>query len=156
MGENTPIGAAGKLLNLHMKLIACIFICTALCMGCSPAISMFDQYAYIQTTSIKVDALDLMQLATTDYTLHEKEVYDLSKEIRKIYEYDKNMPKNEKTVQQWDLLMDPNGILLGRFLKRWQDDRKLNSAYIADKVPEIGAGFDQIIYLEIGKNKSTN
>jgi hypothetical protein len=65
-------------------------------MGCSQTISMFDQYAYTQTTSIKVDAHDVMILATTDYALHQKEVYDLSKEIRKIYEYDKNGPKTKK------------------------------------------------------------
>jgi hypothetical protein len=139
-----------------MKFSACIFILTINFMGCSPTISQFDQYAYTQTTSIKVDAWDVMQSATTDYALHLKEVHDLSKEIRKIYEYDKNRPKNEKTVQQWDLLMDPKGALLGGFLKRWQDGGRLDSVYVADKSATIAKGFDLIIYLEIGKNKSTN
>ena len=42
--------------------------------GCSPAISPFDQYAYTHTTSIKVDAMNVMDLATEDYTAHKKEI----------------------------------------------------------------------------------
>jgi hypothetical protein len=32
--------------------------------GCGSSISLFDQYAYTQATSIKVDASDVMNLAT--------------------------------------------------------------------------------------------
>jgi hypothetical protein len=132
------------------------FILLLMTFGCSQRISSFDQYAYTQTTSIKVDAHDVMQMASTDYMLHQKEVSDLDKEIRKIYEYDKNLPKNEKTVSQWDLLLDPKGGLLGAFLKQWKEQGQLDSVYVAEKVVQIGRGFDEIIYLEIGKNKSTN
>ncbi len=139
-----------------MKSTIPVFILLLLVMGCSPRISPFDQYAYLQTTSIKVDAEDVVQLATGDYGSHQRELSELNKEIRKIYEYDKNRPKNEKTVQQWDFLLDPKGGLLGGFLKQWKDQGRLDSVYVAEKVVQIGRGFDQIIYLEIGKNKSTN
>jgi hypothetical protein len=139
-----------------MKVRLVFFVLILLTSGCSPTISLFDQYAYQQTTAIKVDTHDLMQMATDDYRLHSKEIGDLDKGIRKIYEYDKNRPKNEKTVQQWDILMNPGGGLLGGFLKQWKDQGRLDSVYIAEKVTQIGKGFDQIIYLEIGKNKSAN
>jgi len=35
-------------------------------------ISSFDQYAYAQTTSLKVDALNTMDLATGNYSTNEK------------------------------------------------------------------------------------
>ena len=38
------------------------------------SISSFDQHAYVQTTSVKVDAMNVMDLATEDYANHEIEV----------------------------------------------------------------------------------
>jgi uridine phosphorylase len=139
-----------------MKQITAAMLLLLLLTGCGSSISLFDQYAYTQTTSIKVDASDVMVLATQDFQAHQKEVADLTREIRKIYEYDKNRPQNGKTVQQWDLMMDPKGGLLGGFLKEWQNKGKLDSVYVVEKITEIGLGFDQVIYLEIAKNKSSN
>jgi hypothetical protein len=61
---------------------------TILFFSCS-TISKFDQYAYTQATSIKVDALNLMSLATDDYNLHTEEVKKVQTQIEKIYEYEK-------------------------------------------------------------------
>jgi hypothetical protein len=60
---------------------------TILFFSCS-TISKFDQYAYTQATSIKVDALNLMSLATDEYTNHTEEVKKMQTEIQKIYEYE--------------------------------------------------------------------
>jgi len=54
--------------------------------SCAPLISTFDQYAYIQTTSLKVDALNLMDRATEDYTAHEQEVKAVLTKLDKAYE----------------------------------------------------------------------
>jgi hypothetical protein len=37
-------------------------------------ISSFDQYAYAQTTSLKVDAINTMSMAISDYSTNEKTV----------------------------------------------------------------------------------
>ena len=44
--------------------------------GCA-TISPFDQYAYSQTTSVKVEALNVMDQAMNDYASHENEVKDV-------------------------------------------------------------------------------
>src|SRR5665647_2692675 len=77
--------------------------------GCA-TISSFDQYAYTQTTSLKVDAMNTMDLATDEYTTHEKTVQDLQTRLQKVYEYEKNRPKNEITLKMWDKLLDADAV----------------------------------------------
>ena len=82
--------------------------------SCATTISSFDQQAYIQTTSVKVDALNLMDSAKEDgYNNHIQAFQALQTNLKKIYEYEKNRPKNEITIKLWDKLLDKNGHLLG-------------------------------------------
>ncbi|ADQ79028.1 conserved hypothetical protein, secreted [Paludibacter propionicigenes WB4] len=116
-------------------------------------ISSFDQYAYVQTTSLKVDALNTMQLATTDYTANEKTVQELQTKLQKAYEYEKNRPKNEITLKLWTILLNPEGHLLGGFIHRWEKDKKLNAIFIQEEKKIVGDAFDQIAGLESQKIK---
>jgi len=52
------------------SLVAAFIIVLLGYSGCV-TISPFDQYAYAQTTSIKVDALNLMDLANDDFPKHQ-------------------------------------------------------------------------------------
>jgi hypothetical protein len=122
---------------------------------CKSTIAQYDQYAYTQATSIKVDALNTMTLASDDFTTHQKEVNDLNSEIQKIYEYDKNRPKNGITTKQWEILIDSSGNLLGGFLTKWKREGKQSAMFITEKKTQISAAFDQIIQLEIAKTKPT-
>jgi len=72
-------------------------------------ISSFDQHAYTQTTSLKVDAMNTMDLATDEYATHEKTVQELQTKLQKVYEYEKNRPRNEITLKMWDKLLDADG-----------------------------------------------
>jgi hypothetical protein len=120
------------------------------------SISSFDQYAYIQTTSIKVDALETMDLAKENYSAHEKNVQELKTKLQKIYEYEKNRPKNEITIKLWDTLLDTNGHLLGGFISRWQKEQKLNETYITEAKKLVDKAFDQIAGLESKKIRSSD
>lgn len=122
--------------------------------GCA-TISSFDQYAYAQTTSAKVDALNLMSKATTDYQKNEKSVVALQTELDKIYEYEKNRPKNEITVKMWKILLNKNGHLLGGFLIRWKKEGHLNKIFITEEKKLVGSAFDQIAGLESHKIKKS-
>lgn len=119
-------------------------------------ISSFDQYAYVQTTSLKVDALNTMQLATTDYTANEKTVEELQTKLQKAYEYEKNRPKNEITLKLWTILLNPEGHLLGGFVRRWEKDKKLNAVFIQEEKKIVADAFDQIAGLESQKIKPTD
>ena len=119
-------------------------------------ISSFDQYAYTRTTSLKVDALNTLSLATGEYATNEKAVQELQTNLQKAYEYEKNRPKNEITLSMWDLLLNPEGHLLGGFIKRWQNEKKLNAVFIQEEKKLIGEAFDQIAGLESHKIKKPN
>ncbi|HWZ36079.1 MAG TPA: hypothetical protein VNW51_07975 [Mucilaginibacter sp.] len=119
--------------------------------GCSPLISSYDQYSYTQATSLKVDALNLMGEAVEDYKLHEAESKLVILNIQKLMEYEKHLPKNTITMNQWTLLTDTNGNLLGGFLKEWKAKHMLRPAFIINKQEQVSRGFDEIIKLEASK-----
>ena len=139
---------------LNFKTIAFIFGMFAV-VACA-TISNFDQQAYVYTTSVKVDALNLMDQATTDFAGHSKEVKELQTQLQKIYEYEKNRPKNEITLKQWDILLNPEGHLLGGFLKRWETQKTLNKTFVTEARKLVDKAFDQIAGLESKKIKASD
>lgn len=120
--------------------------------GCT-TISQFDQYAYVQTTSLKVDALGVMDLATENFEDHTDAVTVLRANLQKIYEYEKNRPKNEITVKMWEKILNEEGHLLGGFLKRWENQGPQSQVFIEENKKIIGQAFDQIAQLESKKIK---
>lgn len=135
--------------NLTMLIILLSFAACA-------TISSFDQYAYTQTTSVKVDALNTMDLATTDFASNEKAVKELQTKLQKVYEYEKNRPKNEITLKMWNVLLDTNGHLIGGFLNRWENEKKLNPVFVREAKKIVGDAFDQIAGLESHKIKPSD
>ena len=121
--------------------------------GCKPLMSTFDQASYSQVISLKVDALALMDKSTDAYTSHTADINALQLELDKAIEYDKHRPNNLITNEQWKVLSDTTGHLLGGFLVKWKKDGKESAVYIADKKTQIGDSFDQIADLEIKKLK---
>lgn len=143
-------------LNFSKKaFILTMMVVVMSCVSCV-SISPFDQYAYAQTTSVKVDALNLMDLAKNDFSLHQADVLEFRTRMRKIYEYEKNRPKNDITIKLWDKLSDPDGHLLGGFLHRWEMDSKLNETFITEAKKLVDGAFDQIAGLESKKIKASD
>lgn len=140
-----------KIPQLYLKLLFPLL----LLFSCSPTISTFDQTAYMQVTSLKVDALDLMDKATENYTSHESEVKAIQLAIDKAIEYDKHRPNNAITINMWTILNNPEGHLFGGFLVKWKKEGKCNAVYIVDKKKQIGDSFDQIAELESKKIKTS-
>ena len=129
-----------------------ILLIVGLC-ACS-TISRFDQYAYSQATSIKVDALSLMDVATEPFQQHQAASASVMTAIDKIYEYEKNRPRNSISEKMWGLLRDTSGHLYGGFVKRWQREGTLDPVFIQESKRLIGYSFDQISQLESGKIKT--
>jgi len=156
----------GRKLNMIKKnkrtknLLYLLFLGTAAAFwGCNlmgPTIASYDQYAYIQTTSLKVDALNLMDSAIYSYQSEIKNVATVKINIQKLYEYDKNRAKNGITVKQWQILMDTNGHLFGGFLIRWRNSGKLKKAFIDDVKAIVDSSFSQIARLESRKVQTAN
>lgn len=135
----------------HLKsfiVTSCLFL--LLLTGCK-SMSQFDQHVYVQTTSVKVDALSVMDLAVEDYSSHQQEVKQMIVNIDKIYEYERNRKNNEITLKLWDKLRDTSGHLFGGFVKRWKTDGKLRPVFIQESKKQVGEAFDILAQLESKK-----
>ena len=141
-----------KYLLLFSILIITIFYGCALF---SPTMSSFDQQAYSLTTSTKVDVLNMMDSAIYSYQSQIKNIKAVNSELLKLYEYEKNRPKNTATLAQFHVLLDSSkaGTLYIPFLNLWKKKSTLDSSYIAGKRTQISQAFDLISKLEIGKSK---
>ena len=124
----------------------------AMLVSCS-TISKFDQYAYTQSTSLKVDAINVMGLATDSFSLHQADVARIQTNISKMLGYERNRPKNGVNEKMWTLVQDSTGHLFGGFIKRWQKEGKLDTVFVKESQALIGSSFDQISQLESGKIK---
>lgn len=129
-----------------------ILALTMLLLSCS-SIALYDQYAYTQATSLKVDALTLMDMATDDFSNHGDAVNQFQIKLEKAYEYEKGRPKNEISTEMWELLKNPDGNLLGGFIKRWRDEKNLSKGFIDEAKKLVARGFDLIAGLESEKLK---
>ncbi len=121
--------------------------------GCSPTISPFNARAYDQATSLKVDALALMEEATDPYAEHASDVQRLQRELQKAYEFARGRPQNEISARQWELLLDPERDLIGGFFRDWKEQSSFSNAFVREKTAQVEEAFDIIIELESGKRK---
>lgn len=115
------------------------------------SISFYSEKAYEQATSLKVESLAVVDLATEDISDHQSEVGELKMKLLKAYEYAKGRPRNEISAAQWQKLIDPNRNLLGGFLKRWEEQSKLSKVFVEEAKALVSDAFDTIIDLESGK-----
>jgi len=126
-----------------------------LLVGCKST-ALFDQYAYVEATSIKVDALSLISHSSANYADYEKEVNALNIKIEKVYEYEKHRANNETSAQLWELLKSPDKNLLGGLLKKWKTDSRLSEAFAQEAKVQASEAFDIIIELESKKIKPSD
>ena len=140
-----PLRFFNKLVILFNMLLV------AVCVHSCSSVSYYDQYAYTLGTSLKVDALALMDKATDNFQNHAVEVEELKIKIDKAYEYEIGRPNNDITIKMWQILRDPEKKLLGGFLKRWEAENTLSRAFIDEVKINIGKGFDLINHLESEK-----
>lgn len=134
----------------HRTVYMYLFLISISLGGCSLLIAKYDNVAYQQATSLKVDSLALMGKANEVYSTHESAVVELNLKVDKAYEYAKGRPKNEIITKQWSILKDPNRNLLGGYLKRWKEKGKLSEIFIKEAKGNVSLGFDQVIGLESG------
>ena len=118
--------------------------------SCS-SISVFSPEAYKQAVELKVESLELMAFATSPYEDNEESVTYLKTELRKAYEFALGRPNNELSTEQWKILINEEGNLLGGFLKRWEAEGTLSEMFVTEMQTLISDAFDTIIGLESGK-----
>lgn len=115
--------------------------------------ALYSEQAYQQAVTLKVESLNLMDKATESYDNHQEEVEALRIELQKAYEYAKGRPQNTESTQQWGIMIDPEGSLLGGFLRIWEEKGEVSSTLIDQSKGNIEEGFDIIMELESGKRE---
>ena len=115
------------------------------------SISVFSPEAYKQAVELKVESLELMSFATMPYADYEEDVINLNTELDKAFEFSKGRPDNEISTEQWRILIDEEGNLLGGFLKRWEAEGSLSEMFVSEMQILVSDAFDTIIGLESGK-----
>lgn len=146
--------ATGGVGPLRRCAVVGLLLMVLFLVGCPRHIAPYRPEAYDRATSLKVEALNLMDKATEPYAQHLAAAETLRLNLEKAYEDAKGIPQNEVATQMWEILKDPNRNLLGGFLKMWQKESVLKRPFIAEKKAQVGEAFDKIIALEIGKSKS--
>lgn len=140
----------------HLKLIAFLIALSFITISCdSTRTALFDPYSYQKTTEIKVEAIKIMDKATTPYQNHKPEVEALFLEIEKLQEYEKNKPNNEITFAMWQVLSNKEKNLLAGFFKRWESKEVLSPLFIDESKKQILSALDLLIQYEINKDKES-
>lgn len=110
---------------------------------------LFDQRAYNNAISLKVESIFLMKKATDNYDGYIDKVEELKIDMEKAYEYEKGRGDiNKETLMMWQILKDEQGHLFGGFLKRWENDLTLSNAFVENMIGQVEEAFDKIIRIE--------
>ena len=115
------------------------------------SISVFSPEAYKQAVDLKVESVELMAFATMPFEDYKEEVAILRTKLTKAYEFALGRPDNELSAEQWEILIDEEGNLLGGFLKRWENEGTLGAMFVTETHMLVSDAFDTIIGLESGK-----
>ncbi len=121
--------------------------------GCKPLIALYDQYAYTQATSLKVDMQNLaLESDSVSYDVAKPDIDKVNVELQKAYEYNKGRDNNSLSTKQYEILIS-DAHFYKSFLGNWKTKGKESEALATDASNKIAELMDQIIKLENGKNK---
>ncbi len=138
--------------NLYGNLMR-MFLLALMVAGCSFSSAIFNQRAYEQSVSLKVDALALMDRATSPFEWSKEQVDQVKLQFSKAYEYANGLPNNEETAAQYKIMMDTAQASFFGFLKSWESEGKLGETFVSNSKEVISDQFDRIIWLESGKKR---
>ncbi len=137
-------------MKFYFQRFAYILFLSFLLLSCS-SLSSFDQTTIDQANSLKTMALSLMGNATNPYSDLTPQIDDLRKRLDEAYQYSKSRNNNEETTKQWEVLIKPDGNLLGGFLSRWKSQGQLGQSFVIQAKDLVGNAFDEIVQLENSK-----
>ena len=121
--------------------------------ACAPLIGPYSPTSYQYATSLKAETLALMDKAEEPYSTHAAAVDALMVELDKAYEYVNGVPSNKISAKQWEILIDKDGDLVGKFFKRWKENDTLSRVFIDEFKGVVADAFDEIICLEANKKE---
>ena len=136
--------------------ISAVFLTVLFIVGCTPLIGAYSPTAYKNATSLKAETLAIMLEANEPFNDHKASIDSLNVELSKAYEFVNGFPSNSISAQQWAILINKDGDLLGKFFTRWEERDKLSDVLIIEFKSIISDAFDEIICLEANKEKAAD
>lgn len=137
-----------------MKKIVSLSLFAVLFAGCA-SMSNFDQNSYNSATELKSETAALVAHATEPASSHKDEIDALRVKLNGQLAYERGKgDANAISAKQWEILVDPEGNLLGNFLNDWQSARKVYSTtYVQESGKLFNEAFDEILKLEGAKSR---
>lgn len=140
--------------NFKIKYLFVVAL-VILLQGCKPFIALYDQYAYTQATSLKVDMQNLaLESATATYKDAKTDIKSVMVELQKAYQYSKGRDNNSLSTKQYEILLADDHFFK-TFINNWQTKGTESAVFAQDVSDQIGHLMDQVIKLENGKNKNS-
>ena len=141
-----------RVTRISYRQVALFILCGGLfaITACLPSVAPFDPVSLETAQTLKGEALGLIDKASDPPNLHADAITQLRQKLQDAlnYETGKATP-DEVAVKQWKLLNDPEGALLGGFLKKWEDGQVGRSSTFLDGVKSnVSRAFDEIIQAE--------
>jgi len=138
---------------MKQSFIITLFICSFF-MACNTIkTTIYDQYSYQQSISLKVETEALLLNGTYNYESYRDSAKQLLLEMEKMEEYEKNKPNNETSYKMWHFITNPDKNSVAGLFKLWKEKGQLSQSFLKEAVPQIKAGFDALIGYEIAKDK---
>lgn len=128
-----------------------------LCLGaCAPLIADYSLESYKYATSLKAETEGLIDKSGRPYSSARPDIEALVTKINVAYEFAAGQPNNAIATQEWQLIRDPDGTLLGAFLTLWRQQGTLSPGFRAEMKQQLDEAFDQLICLEANKRTGTS
>jgi hypothetical protein len=140
-----------KELNLKKHFLWLLLF--AFLFACKPTIALYDQYAYTQATSLKVDMQNLaLESDSVNYETAKPDIDKVNTELQKAYEYSKGRDLNALSTKQYAILLSETDFYKS-FLADWKKRGKENETMGQNISEKLGQLLDEVIKLENGKNR---
>jgi hypothetical protein len=138
--------------RLLRTFVPCLLLFLA---ACAPLIAGYSLEAYRNATSLKAETLALMAEAGEPYGQHADEVKALKVKLSAAEEFVAGMANNSLSAEQWMIMNDPDGGLVGEYWVVWQRQGTITAPTMSEQIAQVGEAFDEIICLEANKQKDT-
>jgi hypothetical protein len=111
----------------------------------------YSEAAVQAATELKADSIALLQQANEPFPSHADEAARISTEASAEALAASRIPGNGAVEEQWRLITDPDGNLLGGTLARWETQGTLSRGFRDEVVGEVAQAFDTLICTEQAK-----
>jgi hypothetical protein len=133
-----------------------LLLAVLLLSGCGRLIADYSLDAYKNATTLKAEALAMVDKSNESYGKHAKDVDALNVKIDAAYEFAAGIPDNQLSARQWAIIKDPDLHLYGGYVKFWKTHGPVSAFFRAGAKKNIGEAFDEIICLEVNKQSLTS